>query len=128
MKLHRLLAIAAAGIGLGFSIPTLAHAYGAVTTGGVNVRVAPSASAPKITTLARGTPVDVRFCQPGWCSVSFWGGAGWVSARYLSAGVGPWPNFPQQVTPGFYFRFGTGPRRWPPPPYVNPWPDPPWWW
>jgi hypothetical protein len=42
-----------------------------------------------------------------------------VSARYISPGVGPWPSYPQQVTPGFYFRFGTAPRRWPAPPYFN---------
>lgn len=127
--LHRLLAIAAVGLGLGVSVPTVALAYAGYTTGGVNVRVAPSASSPKITTLARGTPVDVRFCQPGWCSVSFWGGAGWISARYLSVGAAPRAFYSQQIAPGFYFRFGTQ-RRWPPPPYFNPWPDPPppsWW-
>jgi uncharacterized protein YraI len=127
MSVRRLIAIAATGLGIGLGATSVAHAYAAYTTGAVNVRTGPSTGYQKITALQRGTPVDVRFCQPSWCQVAFWGGAGWVSSNYLTVAG---PGY-VQPGPGFYFGFGTPPRRWPPSggPFFNPWPDqrPPWW-
>lgn len=124
--LLRSLAIAAVGLGLGFAAPTVANAYPAFTTGSVNVRTGPGIGYPKITSLPRGTQVDIRGCQPSWCRVGFWSGSGWVSAAYLSA-VGP--RFERRLylnRPGLYFRFNFGPQ-----PHPRPWPGPfmsPWWW
>jgi uncharacterized protein YraI len=128
MMLRRAFAIAAIGLGLGSFVPTIAHAYTLFTTGALNVRLGPAVGFPKIATLAPGTPVDVQFCQPGWCRIGYWGGTGWVSALYL--GPTPQPYYSRRVSPapGIYFRFDFGsppPRRWAP--YPPPLP-PPWWW
>ncbi len=52
---------------------------------GVNLRAGPGTDFPRITTLQRGRQVEVRGCIQSreWCDVSFRGGRGWVSARYL---------------------------------------------
>jgi uncharacterized protein YraI len=125
MMLRRLLAIAAIGLGLGVTVPTVASAYSAFTTGALNVRFGPGVSYPKVGTLAYGTPVDVQFCQPGWCRIGYWGGTGWVSAKYLS--TVPQRRYVRRVqpAPGIYFRFNFGS----PGPYPYPYPMPsPWWW
>lgn len=125
LNLRRKAIVIAAGLGIGLGATGVALAYPGYATGNVNVRVGPSTSYPKIASIAPGTPLDIRFCQPSWCQVGFWGGVGWVSARYVGAAA-PGPGFGQ---PGFFFRFGTPPpRRWHPPTY-SPWPlPPPWRW
>jgi uncharacterized protein YraI len=125
MMVRRSLAIAAVCFGLIVSVPAIAHAYTLFTTGALNVRLGPGVQFAKIGALTYGTPVDVQFCQPGWCRIGYWGGTGWVSARYLSA-------VPQQrryvrryqPAPGIYFRFDFGSP--PPNPWPNPWPPYPW--
>jgi uncharacterized protein YraI len=127
MTVRRSLAIVAVCFGLIVSAPAIAHAYTLFTSGALNVRLGPGVQFAKIGTLTYGSPVDVHFCQPGWCRIGYWGGIGWVSARYLSA-------VPQQrryvrryqPAPGIYFRFnfGSPSPRWTP----NPPLPPPWWW
>lgn len=123
--LLRSLAIAVVGLGLGIAAPTVASAYPAFTTGSVNVRTGPGVGFPKITSLVRGTGVDIRYCQPSWCRVGYWGGSGWVSASYLSVGG---PRFDRRFyprrAPGLYFRFNFGPPAGPGPfpgPFMYPW-------
>jgi uncharacterized protein YraI len=126
MMLRRLLAIAAIGLGLGFVIPTVANAYTAFTTAGtLNVRGGPGVGFHKIAALPYGTPVNVLGCHPGWCRIGYWGGTGWVSARYISAT--PQRRYARRVqpAPGIYFRFDFGS---PPPKRRGPNRYPPVWW
>ncbi len=83
-------------IALAFAVlaPSTALAAPAVVSGGVNVRAGPGVDYPRIGALARNTTVEVSGCirDQTWCEVSWRGGRGWVSARYLdvSAQNGRW--------------------------------------
>lgn len=82
--------LAAVAIAMGLGLAGVAHAEPGFVNGGVNVRAGPGVDFPRVTTLARGALVDIRGCIEGrqWCDVSFRGGRGWVSARYLNMDVG----------------------------------------
>jgi uncharacterized protein YraI len=60
-----------------------AFAASAVATGTVNVRSGPGIEYAKISTLQKGTLVDVTECDGGFCFVEKPGTDGWVSASYL---------------------------------------------
>jgi uncharacterized protein YraI len=89
--------------------PAAAFAATAFTTGAVNLRSGPSAGYPRIATIPAGARINVHGCQ-GWCSVSYRGYSGYVSARYVSRSMaGPPPAY-----------------RRPPPPSWG-WQARPWW-
>ncbi len=85
MKLHSL-ATAALGMGLALAVPGIAQAYTNYTTDSVNLRAGPGVGYQSYGALRAGTPIDVQYCQPGWCRGSSYLGTGWVSAAYLEAG------------------------------------------
>lgn len=120
--LLRSLAVAVVGLGLGIAAITVADAYPAQTTGTVNVRAGPGIGYAKIGVLGAYTPVDVDYCRPGWCSVSFGYGSGWVSASYIAGGGYAEPFYPQYQPQPFFFGFGYGYGNHPHP---HPWPYPP---
>ncbi len=119
MKL-RSLVIAVLGMGVALAAPTAANAYASYTTGSVNQRTGPGVSYHRIGSLVRGSYVDVRYCVPGWCSVSSYLGPGWVSSRYLS-GTRVYPRtyprvYPYPYTyPYSYPYYGYPYRRYPSP-------------
>ena len=119
--LARVLAIAAVGLGLGVAATTVADAYPAQTVRSVNVRAGPGIGFPRIGRLGPYTPVDVEYCQPGWCSISFSYGSGWVAASYIVAGGYVEPVYPPYQPQPFFFGFGFGyPYHHYPPPEPPP--------
>ena len=86
MKL-RSLVTAALGLGLAMAVPVVAYAYTSYTTDQVNFRAGPGVGYHSYGALPAGTPVDVRYCQPGWCRASSFLGTGWVSSSYLGGGA-----------------------------------------
>ena len=113
MKL-RSLVVAALGLGLGMAVPAAAYAYQSMTTDTVNFRAGPGVGYQSYGALPAGTPVNVFYCQPGWCRASSFLGTGWVSSSYLGAGprVYPRPYYPPRYYPREpYFRdYRFGPR------------------
>lgn len=67
--------------------PAAALAATAYTTGAVNMRTGPSTSYHRILTIPAGARVNVHGCG-GWCSVTYYGRNGYVSASYISRGYG----------------------------------------
>ena len=98
MSLRSLLFVLAALAGL--AMATQAEAR--VTTGVVNMRTGPGVSYGVITMVPAGVYVPVHSCSGSWCSISFAGRRGWISANFLSGtgynrGVGipgPTPGCP----------------------------------
>ena len=74
------LAIAAVAV-VATALPAFAATAYASTT--LNVRSCGSTSCRVIDVLRRGEPVDVRYCEGGWCAISQRGPNGWVNANYL---------------------------------------------
>ena len=83
---QRLLVTAALGLGLAMAVPVVAYAYTSYTTDSVNFRAGPGTGYGSYGALPAGTPVNVSYCQPGWCRGSTFLGTGWVSSSYLSGG------------------------------------------
>jgi uncharacterized protein YraI len=88
---------------LALAQPATAVAFEAMTTGAVNVRSGAGTKFERLATLPRGTPVSVRACDEGWCSIKAGDISGWVSARYLAGldvtGVDVLPTYrPPTVT------------------------------
>ena len=56
-------------------------------TANVNMRSGPSTGYPAVTVIPVGAPVTINGCMSSvnWCDVSFVGGRGWVSGRYVQA-------------------------------------------
>jgi len=109
MKL-RSLAMAALGLGLAMAVPAAAYAYTSYTTDPVNFRAGPGVGYHSYGALPPGTPVNVFYCQPGWCRGSTFMGTGWVSSSYLSAGVPrAYPRMYPRPYP--YYRPYEYPRR-----------------
>jgi hypothetical protein len=80
----------------------------AVVSTDLNVRSGPGTGYGVVATLPAGAQVGVLGCNGGWCRVSFGGGEGYVSARYLAGGGGPaYGNVPVYVAPPI-FDFGYG--------------------
>lgn len=77
--------LAAAALAVAVAIPSIASASPAVISTAVNVRAGPGVDYPRIDAIARNVAVDVSGCirDGTWCEVSWRGGRGWVSARYL---------------------------------------------
>ncbi len=113
----RSLVIAALGLGLAVAVPAAAQAYTSYTTGSVNFRSYPSVGSHVYGALPPGTPVNVFYCQPGWCRGSTFLGTGWVSSSYLSvAGPRAYPRvyrapypyyrpYPYRPHPRYYRRY-----------------------
>ena len=57
------------------------------STANVNMRSGPSTSYPAVTVIPAGAPVTIYGCMSSvnWCDVTFSGGRGWVSGRYVQA-------------------------------------------
>ena len=91
MKL-RSLVTAALGMGLAMAVPAVAEAYTSYTT---DVGQPARRARRRLPQLRRarppGTPVDVHYCQPGWCRTSSYLGTGWVSSRYLAGAPRVYP-------------------------------------
>jgi hypothetical protein len=68
--------------------PAAAFAATAYTTGAVNLRSGPSTSYPRILTVPAGARINVHGCG-GWCSVTYRGHSGYLSASYVSGGNAP---------------------------------------
>ena len=100
MKL-RSLVTAALGMGLALAVPAVAQAYTNYTTGTVNLRAGPGVGYHSYGALAAGTPVDVRYCQPGWCRASSYLGTGWVSSSYLAGGPRVYPRVYPRPYPAY---------------------------
>jgi uncharacterized protein YraI len=66
-----------------------AAALTAVAESDVNVRSGPGTAYQVIGLLPEGSAVEVAGCGDGWCRVSFRGGSGFVSARYLDMAGAP---------------------------------------
>jgi len=113
--LLRSLAIATIGLGIGVAATTIADAYPAQTTRSVNVRAGPGTGFGKIGVLYAYTPIDVRYCQPNWCSVSFGWGSGRIFARYIAGAYFEEPIYRpyRPYRPRNFFWFGNPP--YPPP-------------
>lgn len=102
---------------LGMTEP--AAAANAVTTHDLNMRVAPGAKYPRITTIPAHSVVTVHGCVRNWtwCDTSWWRYRGWVSARYLRAIYHGRPQYmphygPRIGVPIITFHFGTYWDRW----------------
>ena len=107
--LLRLLAVAAVGLGVGVAATTVADAYPAQTMRTVNVRSGPGTGFAKIGVLYANTPINVSYCQPNWCSVSFGWGSGWIFARYIAGAYFHYPSRPPLFSwPGFGETWGEG--------------------
>lgn len=87
-----------AGISCGTSTPPVSGTSYTVTASALNVRATASTAGQVITTLPRGTQVNVSSVQGGWAKLA--GQAGWVSFAYLSSGGGtpPVSGTPYTVT------------------------------
>ena len=64
---QRSLVTAALGLALAMAVPVAAHAYPSLTTDTVNFRAGPGVGYHSYGALPAGTPVNVFYCQPGWC-------------------------------------------------------------
>jgi hypothetical protein len=82
-------------------MPTVASAAPAFASSFVNVREAPSTSAPVVNTLQAGEAIDVQGCEGSWCFVAASGNDGYVARRFIS----------ESGSPGGTIEFGiTGPQ------------------
>ena len=66
------------------SLPVHAAATGTVTCSVLNVRSGSSTNAPVITTVSRGTTLDIISSENGWYAISINGTTGYVSSQYVS--------------------------------------------
>jgi uncharacterized protein YraI len=79
----------AGAVAVGVLAPVAAEA--AYVTGSVNMRTGPGTQYAVILTIPAGSRVQVGGCS-SWCSVSYGGARGYVSASYISGGsAGPRP-------------------------------------
>ncbi|CAN5277866.1 hypothetical protein BH10PSE9_BH10PSE9_05680 [soil metagenome] len=127
----RTLATALLALGAAVALHAIANAYPSWTSASVNQRSGPGVGYYSLGALPPGTQVDVHYCQSAWCEVSSFLGVGWVSASYLGGGARvlpppppffaqPYPYpYPYRVyprvyrpSPGPFFQFSIGPRRW----------------
>lgn len=85
--MRRILRLAVMTIPALFAFGAAAGAQNAYTTGNVNMRVAPGAIYPRITTIPVDSDVTVHGCNQAltWCDTSWARYRGWVSARYLAS-------------------------------------------
>ncbi len=127
MKLHAL-ATVVLGMGLALAVPAVAQAYTSYTSDLVNLRAGPGVGYSSYGALPAGTPVEVFYCQPGWCKTSSFLGTGWVSARYLEGGRRVYPQpYPEPYPDPYPYRVYPAPLPPPfmPPPYpYGPYPRP----
>lgn len=70
----------------GDKIVAYANQEGTVTASALNVRSGPSTNNSKITTINKGTKVDIVSTENGWHKISINGTTGYVSAQYVSLG------------------------------------------
>ena len=92
----------------------------------LNVRSGPGTQYPVVGSLQGGETVDVGSCTGSWCQVSFSGGSGYASQRYLAMGGGA-PGPAVAATPYVYddepdygysdYGYGYGPSAYI---YANP--------
>jgi len=68
----------------------------------LNVRSGPGTQYPSVGSIAGGETVDVADCSGSWCQVSFSGGSGWASRRYLSMAGTAVPGPAVAATPYVY--------------------------
>ena len=66
------------------SLPVHAAATGTVTCSVLNVRSGSSTNDPVITTVSRGTTLDIISSENGWYAISINGTTGYVSSQYVS--------------------------------------------
>jgi uncharacterized protein YraI len=77
----------------------------------LNVRSGPGTQYPVIGSIAGGETVDVGSCTGSWCQVSFGGGTGFASHRYLAMGGAVAPGPAVAVSPYVdddYYDYGYG--------------------
>ncbi len=91
-----------------FAAPAAALAASAFTTGSVNMRTGPGPSYHRILTIPAGAQVNVHGCG-GWCSVTYQGRNGYVSASYISRSYGPPPRYDRRPPPP---RYGSNRHPW----------------
>ena len=82
-------------------VATAAHAYGAYTTGSVNMRSGPSTQYRVMATVPRGSGIAVHSCghRRSWCHASWGGLTGYVHGRYVATGQRPAYCAPPVVAP-----------------------------
>jgi uncharacterized protein YraI len=67
---------------LGVALPTPVEA--AYTTGWVNIRSGPGMHYPVVYIAWPNVPFDVHDCGRYWCSITYNGVEGWISARWVT--------------------------------------------
>ena len=69
------------------ALPALAQAASGFATANVNMRSGPSTAYPAVVVIPVGARLQIYGClsYDSWCDVSFAGGRGWVSGRYIQA-------------------------------------------
>ena len=69
------------------ALPGFAWAVPGFSTADVNLRAGPSTANPVVTTIPRGSSVEIIGCLSGWswCDTVWAGFRGWVSGSYLNA-------------------------------------------
>lgn len=69
------------------AMPALAQAASGFATANVNMRSGPSTAYPAVVVIPVGARLQIYGClsYDSWCDVSFAGGRGWVSGRYIQA-------------------------------------------
>jgi hypothetical protein len=68
----------------------------------LRLRLTPSLTGEVLTTLPRGSQVNVGTCREGWCEVDYRSAAGYVAERYLSA------ERPPEISSAYERRSGRG--------------------
>lgn len=87
------------------ALPALAQAAAGFATANVNMRSGPSTAYPAVVVIPVGARLEIHGClaAESWCDVSFAGGRGWVSGRYIQA---VYNNNRVYVDPGYYRPLG----------------------
>lgn len=87
--------------------PAAASAATGHTTGSVNLRAGPGTQYGRIAVIPAGARVEVFGCS-SWCTVSYQGYRGWVSAKYIATGALHRPALlfrrPPPPLTGYYLR------------------------
>ncbi|WEX09291.1 SH3 domain-containing protein [Chelativorans sp. AA-79] len=111
--------LAAVAFGAILASAGTAAAANAFATGNVNMRAGPSTQYPRVTTIPRGSAVEVYGCTSGWrwCDTVWRGNRGWVSASYLQMQYRDRrvyvPDYaPRLGLPVITFQFGSYWDRW----------------
>lgn len=125
IALPRLVAALVGALALSFAAFGTAEAAPARTTADLNMRSGPGTQFRIVTSIPRGTLVDLGRCVPGWCEVAWRGRVGWASSRFLVEGGRPQrPTRPRpEPAPPFGFPF---PVPIPGPGFEPPRPGPAW--